>query len=133
MKADQPQPKNIDAYIAGFPRDVRGILTRVRSTIRKAMPGAEEVISYRIPAYKLHGRAVLYFAGWKEHYSLYPFNDRVAAAFKDDVASYEVSKGTIRFPLGEPVPLKLIQGIARFRAKEVAGHDKPKAAKAKKR
>jgi uncharacterized protein YdhG (YjbR/CyaY superfamily) len=133
MKADQASPKNIDAYIAGFPRDVQRILKRVRGTIRKAMPGAEEVISYRIPAYKLHGRTVLYFAGWKRHYSLYPYNARVAAAFRDDVASYEVSKGTIRFPLGEPVPLKLIEGIARFRAREAAGGGRAKAAVAKKR
>ncbi len=112
--------KSVDEYIASQPEAVQGILERVRSTIRKAVPGAEEVISYKIPTYKLHGRPVLYFAGWKQHYSLYPATDRVVAAFKDDLAPYEVSKGTIRFPLSQPVPVKLIGRIAKFRAKEVA-------------
>ena len=104
------------------------VLKRVRSTIRKAMPEAEEVISYQIPAYKLHGRPVLYFAGWKQHYSLYPSTAPVVAAFKDDLAPYEISKGTIRFPLSEPVPVKLIAGIAKLRAKEAAERKKTKAA-----
>ncbi len=112
--------KSVDEYIAAQPKAVQQILGRVRSTIRKAVPGAEEVISYKIPSYKLHGADVLYFAGWKQHYSLYPANERVVAAFKDQLAPYEVSKATIRFPLSEPVPVKLIERIAKFRAKEVA-------------
>ena len=64
--------KSVDEYIATHPEDVQAILQRVRSTIRKAVPGAEEVISYQIPTYKLHGGYVVYFAGWKQHYSLYP-------------------------------------------------------------
>ena len=118
----------MDEYIASQPRAARAVLQRVRSTIRKAVPKAEEVISYKIPTYKLRGRPVLYFAGWKQHYSLYPCTDRVVAAFKDDLALYEVGKGTIRFPLFEPVPVKLIQGIAKLRAKEVIGREKAKAA-----
>jgi uncharacterized protein YdhG (YjbR/CyaY superfamily) len=121
-------------YIAGFPRPVQGVLKRVRSTIRKALPGAEEAISYQIPAFKMHGRYVLYFAGWKQHYSLYPANDRLFSAFKEDLAPYEVSgKGTIRFPLSEPVPVKLIESIARFRAKEVVEREKTKPTVPKKR
>lgn len=73
--------KSVDEYIASQPEAVQGILGRVRSTICKAVPGAEEVISYKIPAYKLHSRPVLYFAGWKRHYSLYPATERVVAAF----------------------------------------------------
>lgn len=119
--------KSVDAYIASQPEAVQGVLERVRSTIRKTVPGAEEVISYQIPAYKLHGHPVLYFAGWRQHYSLYPSTDRVVAAFKDDLAPYKVNKGTIRFPLDEPVPVKLIEGIAKFRAKEVAERKKAKA------
>jgi uncharacterized protein YdhG (YjbR/CyaY superfamily) len=127
-------PRNIDTYIAGFPRPVRTVLERVRSTIRKAVPGAEEAISYGIPAFKLHGRSMIYFAGWKQHYSLYPSNDRLVAAFKNELAPYEVnSKGTIRFPLSQPVPAKLIAGIARFRAKEVAALEKAKTVARKKR
>jgi uncharacterized protein YdhG (YjbR/CyaY superfamily) len=104
----------------------------VRSTIRKALPRAEEVISYQIPAYKLGG-VVLYFAGWKQHYSLYPATERLVAAFKDELAPYELSKGTIRFPLSRPVPVGLIGRIAKFRAKEVAERVKAKAATPKQR
>jgi uncharacterized protein YdhG (YjbR/CyaY superfamily) len=109
---------NVDEYISAQPETAQVVLQLVRSTLRKALPGAEEVISYKIPAYRLHGRIVLYFAGWKQHYSLYPAGDRMVAAFKDQLASYKVSKGTIRFPLSEPVPVKLIERIAKFRAKE---------------
>jgi uncharacterized protein YdhG (YjbR/CyaY superfamily) len=122
--------KSIDQYIAAQPKAAQSVLKRVRSTIRKAVPGAEEAISYQIPAFKLGGRAMLYFAGWKEHYSLYPANARLVAAFKDELAPYEVNnKGTIRFPLSEPIPVKLIEGIAQFRAKEVAERQKTKVAK----
>jgi uncharacterized protein YdhG (YjbR/CyaY superfamily) len=134
MKSVPTHPRNIDEYIANFPPAVQRVLDRVRSTIRKAVPHAEETISYRIPAYKLHGRTMLYFAGWKQHYSLYPSNDRLVAAFKKALAPYEVNdKGTIRFPLSGPVPVKLIEGIAKFRAKEAAAHAKTKAAASKKR
>jgi uncharacterized protein YdhG (YjbR/CyaY superfamily) len=134
MKTNQAPPKDIDEYIAGFPRAVQGVLKRVRSAIRTAIPGAEEVISYRIPTYKLHGRYVLYFAGWKRHYSLYPSTDRLVATFKDELEPYEVNnKGTIRFPLSERIPVKLIEGIAKFRAREVSEGENAKAASQKKR
>ena len=127
-------PRNIDEYIRGFSRSVQPVLKRVRTTIRTAVPGAKETISYKIPAYTLNGRTVIYFAGWKQHYSLYPANDRLVAAFKDALAPYEVNgKGTIRFPLSEPIPVKLIAGIAKFRAKEVAAAEKAKAAASKQR
>ena len=125
--------KSVAEYIASQPKAVQGILKRVRSTIREAVPRAEEVISYKIPTYKLHGGPVLYSGGWRKHYSLYPATAHVVAAFKDDLAPYEVSKGTIRFPLSEPVPVKLIERIAKFRAKEVAERAKAKAATPKKR
>jgi uncharacterized protein YdhG (YjbR/CyaY superfamily) len=96
--------KSVGEYIATHPDDTQAILRRVRSTIRKAVPGAEEVISYQIPTYKLNGGYVVYFAGWKRHFSLYPATTRLVAAFKDDLAPYQVSKGTIRFPLSQPVP-----------------------------
>lgn len=133
MKTDKTSPKDVAGYISGFPRGVQSVLRRVRSIIRKAVPGADEVISYQIPTYKLHGRPVLYFAAWKEHYSLYPSTTRLVAAFKDQLAPYERSKGTLRFPLSEPVPVKLIEGIAKFRAKEAADAVKAKTAARKKR
>lgn len=121
--------KSVDEYISSQPERVQSVLERVRNTIRKALPGAEEVISYQIPAYKLNIGRVLYFAGWKQHYSLYPAGERLVAAFKKELAHYEVSKGTIRFPLSQPVPVKLIERIAKFRAKEAAERAKAKAPK----
>ena len=115
---------NVDEYISAQPETAQAVLQRVRSTLRKALPGAEEVISYKIPAYRLHGGIVLYFAGWKQHYSLYPVGERVVAAFKDHLVSYKVSKGTIRFPLSEPVPAKLIERIAKFRAEEAVRRER---------
>ncbi|MGD0932709.1 MAG: DUF1801 domain-containing protein [Candidatus Korobacteraceae bacterium] len=125
--------KSVDEYIAAQPERLRGPLKRVRNTIRKALPEAQEAISYKMPTYKLHGSRVLYFAGWKQHYALYAATDSVVAAFKDELAPYEVDKGTIRFPLSKPVPTELIERIARFRAKEVRVREKAKAPARKKR
>jgi uncharacterized protein YdhG (YjbR/CyaY superfamily) len=124
---------NVDEYISAQPENAQVVLQRVRSTLRKALPEAEEVISYKIPAYRLHGGIVLYFAGWKEHYSLYPAGERMVAKFKDQLASYKVSKGTIRFPLCEPVPVKLIEHIAKFRAEDAVQREKSKLAALRKR
>jgi uncharacterized protein YdhG (YjbR/CyaY superfamily) len=124
--------KSVDDYLAGHPEEVRNVLRRVRSTIRKALPGAEEAISYQIPAYRLDGGYVVYFAGWKRHYSLYPATDHLVAAFRNDLAPYEVSKGTIRFPLSQPVPVRLIERIAKFLAKEAVRRAKAKRAGPKK-
>lgn len=124
--------KTIDDYIDAQPETSRPVLQRLRSILRKAMPAAEEVISYGIPAYKLHGRVILFFAGWKEHYSLYPAGDRlVAATFKNELARHTITKGTIRFPLSDPIPAKLIERIAKFRADEAAQHAKSKSARNK--
>jgi uncharacterized protein YdhG (YjbR/CyaY superfamily) len=110
--------KSVDEYIKAQPSELQPILRRVRSIIRKAVPEATEMISYQIPAYKLAGRALVYFAAWKAHYSIYPATDPLMAAFKGELTPYRVSKGTLRFPLSEPVPVKLIERIARFRAEE---------------
>ena len=123
--------KSIDEYIATFPPDVQDTLQRVRTTIRKAVPKAEEAISYQIPTFKLHASYVVYFAGWKQHYSLYPASSQLVAAFKDELAPYKVNKGTIRFPLSKPVPVKLIAGIAKFLAKEADARAMVKAARRK--
>ena len=125
--------KSVDEYIRTHPEDVQAILQRVRSVVRTAVPGAEEVISYQIPSYKLRGGYVVYFAGWKRHYSLYPATAHLVAAFKDELAAYEVSKGTIRFPLSQPVPVKLIGRIAKFLAKEAERRAKAKLARPKAR
>ena len=86
-------------YIASKPKDVRVALRRVRRAIRTAVPAAKETLSYQMPMYALDGVPVLYFAGWTHHYSLYPASDSLVAAFQDELAGYQRTKGTIRFPL----------------------------------
>jgi len=117
----------VDEYIASQPGAAQLVLERVRSAIRGALPQAKEVISYQIPAYKLEVGPVLYFAGWKQHYSLYPATARALATFKNDLAPYEVRKNTIRFAFSEPVPVKLIARIAKFRAEEVGERKKARS------
>jgi uncharacterized protein YdhG (YjbR/CyaY superfamily) len=118
------EPTSVDEYIAAQPEAARGALRRVRSAVRNALPGAEELIAYKMPAYKLNDAVVIHFAGWKQHYSLYLASERVVAAFNDELAPYDVKKGTVSFPLSKPVPVKLIERIAKFRAKEIAARPK---------
>ena len=111
---------SVDEYIAAQPDSARRALRQVRDAIRMAVPQAEELIAYNMPRYKLHGTVFMHFAGWKDHYSLYAATKSVLAAFKSELRRYEVEKGTIRFPLSEPVPVTLIERIAKFRAREVS-------------
>lgn len=128
-KTDHP---SVDAYIAAQPEASRTVLETVRSAIRSALPDAEEVISYKIPAYRVGGKVALFFAGWKKHYSLYPATDALVAAFASKIQGVRVAKGTIRFPLTEPVPVELIGRIAAFRAGEtMAAARLPRSSKAK--
>jgi uncharacterized protein YdhG (YjbR/CyaY superfamily) len=112
--------ESVDEYIAAQPEAARAALDRVRRTIQKAVPKAEESISYKIPTYKLHGERLLYFAGWKKHYSLYPATKRLVATLKEALKPYEVVKSAVRFSLAEPVPVKLIARIAKFRSQEIS-------------
>lgn len=125
-KPASPHFTSVDDYIDSHPQPVRPILERVRTVIRKALPKAEESISYNMPTYKIDGEPVIYFAGWKKHYSLYPISKRTAEAFQSELAAYELNKSTVRFPLSAPIPTKLITSIAKFRAKEVAAREKAK-------
>ena len=120
--------KSVDEYIASQPETVRPILERVRSAIRKALPAAVEGISYQIPTYKVDGAGVISFGGWKEHFSLYAVSTPLVTAMAKELAPYEISKGTIRFPLSQRVPVTLIGRIAKFRAREVAERRRAKAA-----
>jgi uncharacterized protein YdhG (YjbR/CyaY superfamily) len=119
---------SVASYIAAQPKERRAALERVRRIIRRAIPGAEEGISYKIPAYKLQGGAVIYFAGWKEHYSLYPVTADVVEALGDRLGELEISKGTIRFPFDEPIPVRLIARIAKLLAGKAMKRQKEKAA-----
>lgn len=119
----------VDEYIATFPPATKKALNEIRSTIRKAAPKAEEVISYNMPAFRLDG-ILVWYAGYKEHIGLYPRPD-VIQVFKKELTSYKLSKGTIQFPLGQPLPLALITRIVNYRIMEnqaaVAAKAKPAA------
>ena len=123
----------VDAYIAKQPVEVQPVLQRVRRLIRRMLPDAEEAISYQIPTYKLGGQYVVYFAGWKGHWSLYPVTEPVRAKLGSELASYKLSKGSVRFPLAEPVPAKLVERIVRELAKSAEGRRRVKASLLSKR
>jgi uncharacterized protein YdhG (YjbR/CyaY superfamily) len=118
--------QSVDDYIAAQPPRARPVLRRVRATIRKALPGVVEGISYQIPVYKLDGRMVLYFAGFQEHYSIYPATARLVQALKSQLARRLHSKATLRFSYDEAVPTALITRIAKVRAAEVSEGKRPK-------
>ena len=108
--------KDIDEYIAGFPRETRVILEELRKTIRKAAPDAEETIAYAIPTFKLKGNLV-HFAGYKNHIGFYPAPSGIKE-FAKELSVYEGAKGSIKFPIDKPLPLELITRIVKFRVKE---------------
>jgi len=119
--------ESVDEYIASQPEALRPTLEQVRRVIRKALPKATERISYQIPAYEQDGASIIYFAGWKKHFSLYPISDRVLEELGLDASDYEVNdKGTIPFPLSEPVPEKLIARIVKLRARQEAQRQREK-------
>ena len=113
---DKVRPKTIDDYIAGYPEDVQRLLQRMRITIRNAAPQAEERISYSMPAFYQEG-ILVWFAAFKEHIGFYPKTSAIIA-FKKSLSKYEVAKGTIRFPVDQPLPLGLVSKIVKYRVKE---------------
>jgi uncharacterized protein YdhG (YjbR/CyaY superfamily) len=113
-------PNSVDEYIAAQPEAMRPKLEQVRAAIRKAVPEAVEGIGYRMPGYKLRGKPMLYFAGFKEHYSLFAASGTFFAELEEDLRGYELGKGTVHFPLTKPVPVKLISRIAKLRAAGIA-------------
>jgi uncharacterized protein YdhG (YjbR/CyaY superfamily) len=106
----------VEEYIALHPAPIKKGLTLIRKTIKTAAPGAEEMISYKMPAYKLNGMLV-FFSAAKNHYGFYP-TSRPIIAFRDKLKSYETSKGAIRFPLDKPIPVKLISEIVKWQVRE---------------
>lgn len=109
--------QNVDAYIRGFPADVRQILSALRKAIQQVVPEAEESISYRIPTYKLAKRPIVYFAGYQHHVSLYPATERSVAPLPR-LTPYRSGRGTLKFPLETAVPLALVKQFVRLRVKE---------------
>jgi len=116
MDATRKQFKTIDEYIKTFPEEVQAILEKMRQTIRKAAPEAEEAISYQIPTFKLNGNLV-HFAAFKNHISFFP-TARGVEKFKKELSQYVGSKGTVRFPLDKPIPYDLVREVTMFRRKE---------------
>jgi uncharacterized protein YdhG (YjbR/CyaY superfamily) len=108
--------QTVEEYISTFPPKTKKFLKDIRTTIKQAAPQAEEAISYNMPAFKLHGM-LIWYAGYKEHIGLYP-RTTVIQAFKKDLEGYKLSKGTIQFPLDQPLPLDLITRIVKYRIKE---------------
>lgn len=119
MKPGNRSPKSIDEYIAGFPSDVQEILKQIRSTIKKAGPDAEEAIKYQIPTFVMNGNLV-HFAAFKNHIGFYPTPSGMEA-FKEELSQYKSAKGSVQFPIGEPIPFKLIEKMVKFRVKEARG------------
>ncbi len=116
METNKTAPKTIDDYIKGFPQDVREILEKIRMTIRKAAPDAEETIKYQIPTFTLKGNLV-HFAAFKKHIGFYPAPTGIEK-FKDELSVYEGAKGSVKFPWDKPIPFALISKIVKFRVKE---------------
>lgn len=108
--------KSIEEYIVTFPKNIQIILEEIRHAVKEVAPEAEETISYQMPAFKLRG-SLVWFAAFKNHIGFYP---KVSAieAFKEKLSSYQTSKGTVQFPVDEPIPLDLIKEMVRFRVKE---------------
>ena len=116
MQANSKVAESIDEYIEQFPANVQAILQKLRTTIKKTAPNAEEVISYQMPAFKYHGMLV-YFAGHQNHIGFYPTSSPMEV-FKDRLTNYKTSKGAIQFPIDEAIPLTLVRDIVKFRIKE---------------
>ncbi len=123
MKAPTKQFGSIDEYIQTFPSEVQARLQKMRQTIRKAAPQAEEAISYQMPTFKLQGRNLVHFAGYKRHIGFYPVPSGVAA-FKKELAPYVQGKGSVQFPLDRPLPFELVKRIVAFRVKETLRGEK---------
>jgi len=127
METNKSTPKDIDQYIARFPADVQEILEKVRLTIREAAPEAKEKISYQMPTFTLEGNLV-HFAGYKKHIGFYPTPSGIEK-FKKEISVYKWAKGSVQFPLNQPIPYELISKIVTFRVKENLDRAKSKEVK----
>jgi uncharacterized protein YdhG (YjbR/CyaY superfamily) len=114
-----PDVTTVDEYLAALPADRRGPMADLRRTIRSAAPDATEVITYKMPGFKLNGRFLVSYDAFKHHYSLFPSSDPVIDALGDRITPYLAGKGTIRFPADKPLPLDLIAEIVRIRVEEI--------------
>src|SRR5438132_123322 len=120
MNIAQPAPSTIDDYIAAFSADLQTILEQIRMTIRETVPDAEETMSYKMPTFTLNGQRLIYLAAYKKHIGMYPAPTGVEE-FQEALAIYGAGKGTMKFPLDQPIPFDLIRRFVAFRAKEALG------------
>jgi uncharacterized protein YdhG (YjbR/CyaY superfamily) len=124
MRSQQTGPQTIDEYIADFPPGIQEILQKIRTTIRKAAPQAEETIKYRMPTFTLNGNLV-HFAAFKNHIGFYP-TPTGTKEFQKELSVYKAAKGSVQFPLDQPMPFGLISKIVKFRVKENLARAKAK-------
>jgi uncharacterized protein YdhG (YjbR/CyaY superfamily) len=122
-------PASVAAYLWAQPKANRAALRQVRAVIRKALPRAEELVSYQIPAYRVDGLISFFFAGWAEHWSLYPVSAALAATLGPLPAGAELRKSTLRFSLEKPVPVRFVQRFVRARVLELADRARARAAR----
>jgi uncharacterized protein YdhG (YjbR/CyaY superfamily) len=116
MIAEKMDVTSVEAYIAGFPEEIQAILQRVRATIKEAAPDAQEAIKYGLPTMVLHGNLV-HFGAFRDHIGFCPTPSGIEA-FRDELRPYRLRKGTVQFPLDEPIPYDLIRRITRYRVQE---------------
>lgn len=109
----------IEAYISAFSENVQGVLKKIRITIRDIAPSATEKISYGIPTFDLNGKHLIHYAAFSKHISVFPTSSGIEA-FKDKLSKYKTSKGTVQFPLDQPIPYNLIEELVRFRVSEIS-------------
>ncbi len=124
--ADRSIASSIDAYIEEFPPATRAVLETMRTLIKSVAPAATETISYAMPTFDLNGRHLVHFAAFQNHIGFYP-TPTAGEAFKDELRNYKTGKGSVQFPLSQPLPVDLIRRMVEYRVEESAGRDQGKA------
>jgi uncharacterized protein YdhG (YjbR/CyaY superfamily) len=112
------EPATVDEYLAALPESQRSAMETLRATIRAAAPTADEVITYRMPGFRTHGRFLVSYDAFKTHYSLFPASDGVVTGLGDEIAPYLAGKGTIRFPASRPIPVDTVRKVIEIRVAE---------------
>ncbi|MGD9711736.1 MAG: iron chaperone [Thermomicrobiales bacterium] len=123
MSTPRDTADQVDGYIANFPADVQERLEQIRRVIRSVAPDAQETISYAIPAYKTHGKPLIYFAGYAKHIGVYPLPEAPGPELAKEIAPFTTGKGTLQFPHREPLPLDLIRRVVESRLRQLSGRD----------